>query len=229
MPSFITVPAAMQNRPLLVPGKRLMLFGTYNSDISPTLGFVTNASLTTNVATVTLQLNAGNIPAVNQLITIQQCSDSTFNVVGATITGVSGFNTGDNSTGTVTFALTHANVGSEAVTGNFVAPTPVIPDVCQNVSSMQVTLPFNDPRIDQSRTLVFQAAFPSIPTTALLVAEVSDDDSTYYSLGTVASVTGGVVSGGLLEVSSQSAKFARMTLSNVTGGSSPTAWASISA
>lgn len=230
MPSYFTQPASFQNRPLLIPGKRLFLFGSYNSDNSPTLGRITNVALTSNVATVTLQMTAGVIPVItNQTITIARCSNSVFNVTGSTITAVSGFNTGDNSTGTVSFALTHADVVSAAATGDFVCPTALVPDVCATGSSMQVTPPFNDPRIDQSRTIVFQAAFPSVPTSCTLVAQESEDDSTYYDIGTVASVSGATVTGGFLSVAGQSGKWYRVDLRSVVGGSSPTIWCSISA
>lgn len=229
MPAYMTQPASFQNRPLMVPGKKFYLFGSYNSDISPTLAFVTNVALSGNVATVTLKLTAGNIPTTSQTITIAQCSNTVFNVTGSQITGVSGFNSGDNSAGTVTFALTHADVVSAAATGNVILPTPVGTDACATSSSQQVTLPFNDPRIDQSRTIVFQAGFPSIPTSCTLVAQESDDDVTYYDIGTIASVSGATVTGGLLSVSAQSAKWYRADLRSVIGGTSPTVWCTISA
>lgn len=218
-----------QNVPLLVPGKPLYLLGSLSFSQSSTIAYVTNVAITSNVATVSLQIIAGAVPVQNQLINIQQCSNSVFNVTNKTITGVSGFNTGDNSTGSVTFALAHADVVSVAATGNAIAPIPVTNDVCQNGSSIYAALPYNDPRIDQSRTLVFQASFSSIPTTATLEALASDDGVTFYSLGTIASVTGGVVTGGFLEISAQSAAYVQVELSNVTGGTSPTVWCTVSA
>lgn len=220
---------SFQNVPLMVPGKPLFLLGSLSFSQSPTMAQVTNVALSGNVVTLSLALTAGAIPVVNQLISVQQCSVAAINGTAYTITAVSGFNTGDNSTGTVTFALTHANIVSVAATGNAIAPIPVTADVAQNGSSLYAALPFNDPRIDQSRTLVFQALFPSIPTTATLTAYVSDDGVTFYSIGTIASVAGGVVTGGLLEISAQSAAFVQVQIASVTGGTNPTVWCTVSA
>lgn len=218
-----------QNVPLLVPGKPLYLLGSLSFSQSPTKAQITNVALTTNVVTLSLQLTEGLIPVVNQLINVQQCSQAAINGVNYTITGVSGFNTGDNSTGTVTFALTHANIATIAATGNAIAPIPVTADVCANETSWYAALPYNDPRIDQSRTLVFQCAFPSVPVAATVTAYVSDDGITFYSIGAVATVAGSVVTGGLLEISAQSAAYVQVQVSGVSGGTNPTVWCTVSA
>jgi hypothetical protein len=229
MPAYLTQPASAANRRLLVPGRPEYVFGSRDGKSSDTLSYVTNASLTTNVATLTLKLAAGNVPIVGQLLTMLNCSDSTFNVTGAAITAVAGFNTGDNSTGTVSFALTHANVGSEAVSGYVFMPVPEIAEALVNGASIQVSVPFNDPRIDQSRTITAQMQYPSIPTTCTTTLQTSDDDINYFDVGTVASVSGGVVTGGLLQAQNLSSRYYRLNHSNVTGGTSPTCVGKISA
>lgn len=230
MPSYITQPASFVNRPLLVPGRPHYVFGGYTSTVSPTLAYVTNVSAVGNTATVTLALLAGAIPTTSQLITVQRCSNSNFNAVGATVTAVSGFNTGDNSIGTVSYTLVGiGGVVSAAATGDAVLPVAETSDAAVNGASQQVTVPFNDPRIDQARTITAQCSFPSLPTTATVTLQGSDDDSTYFDIQAVGSVVAGVLVGGLLSVQNLSYRFYRLNLTNVTGGSSPKIIGKISA
>jgi hypothetical protein len=80
-------------------------FGSWNSGVAATSGFLTNVALASNVATVNLTIQNGAIPTTGSLISILGVTPAAFNVTNTALTGVTGFNTGDNSTGTVTFAL----------------------------------------------------------------------------------------------------------------------------
>jgi hypothetical protein len=232
MPSFMTLPASMANRPLLVPGQPKYVFGTYTASTAPTRAILTNVALTSNVATVSLTLIEGAVPTTNQTITVQGCSNSVFNIVAATVTAVSGFNTGDNSAGTVSYAVTHANVGSAAATAQYVVlPVAVLADaLSSNLISQQVALPYNDPRIDQSRTIVTQVSFPSLPTSVTVSLQASDDDINYTTIGTAAVIAGGVfTTGPLAQFTDQAANFYRLSCGTVSGGTLPTIQATIQA
>ena len=130
MPAFSASPSLQV--PLLMPGTPLYLWGSYNDKISPTSMQVSNEALTTNVATLTVKVYSGNIPAVGSLITVTgtQTSSGAFNVTNVALTGV----TIDAVTGagTLTFALTHANVGSTADSGKAVVTTPVVLEAVPN-------------------------------------------------------------------------------------------------
>ena len=73
---------------------------------------VTNFALTSNVATLTGIIIAGNIPAVGDFISTQ---GQPFDVTDATITGVS--INADSGIGTITYAATNADIGSVASGG----------------------------------------------------------------------------------------------------------------
>jgi len=69
---------------------------------------ITNVSLTTNIATITVA--DSTLFAVDDVVNVA-CSNDIFDVTGATITGV------NNTNKTISFSLVHANVTSVAATG----------------------------------------------------------------------------------------------------------------
>ena len=124
MPAFSASPNF--KGPLLLPGTPLYLWGSYNDKVSPTSMQISNVALTSNVATLTVQVYSGNIPAVGSLITVTgtQNTSGLFNVTNVALTGVTINAT--TGAGTVTFALTHANVVSAADAGTAIVPVPVV-------------------------------------------------------------------------------------------------------
>src|SRR5581483_11501297 len=94
-----------------LPGRPAYVFGGYADNVAPTRMLVTNVALTSNVATLNVTVVEGNVPTVGSFITVQgtQQASGAFNVTNIALTGVTLNSAG---VGTVTFALTHANVGS---------------------------------------------------------------------------------------------------------------------
>jgi hypothetical protein len=230
MPSFMTLPASLANRPLLVPGRPQYLFGGYSATTSPTQGYITNISASVNTVTISVVITSVP-PTTAQLITVQGASNSAINAIGATVTGVTGFNTGDLSTGTISYTVNAVGtIASAAGSGTVVLPVAETADaLTSNLISQQVTVPFNDPRIDQARTVTAQVSFPSLPTSVVVTLQDSDDDQTYYDVAAVASVAGGTLTGGFLQVQNSSARFYRLSCGTVVGGSSPTIIGKVSA
>lgn len=114
-----------QSYPMIVPGSPIYLFGGFNDKVGPTVMQVSNVALTSNVATLTVQVTSGNIPANGSFISVQgtQNTSGLFNVTNVALTGVTINAT--TGAGTVTFALTHANVSSTADSGQAIVPQPV--------------------------------------------------------------------------------------------------------
>lgn len=106
---------------MMLPGKLAYSFGGPSAPQGQQIsGNLTNTVLSANVATATLQIRAGDAPPkVGQLISTTGAQRIP-NVSRAAITAVTGFNTGDNSTGTVSYADTAGNVGSAADSGMFI-------------------------------------------------------------------------------------------------------------
>jgi hypothetical protein len=202
------------------PGLPVFLLGTFSYITAPTIMQITNVALTSNVATLTVKVIEGNIPTTAQTIYVT-CDNSIFNGDATTITGV----TIDATTGigTLTYAKTHANVASVAATGLAEAPVVATTDALANGSSVPASLQSNTGP-NNGRSIRFDVTVPSLPTTATITAQsaVTNVDSDYQNLGTVASVTGGTLSGGSAIFTDIIANFVRFNITSVTGGSSPT-------
>lgn len=222
----------------LVQGFPTYLFGgwgpssPYGSALikAPTRFLITQVQLTTNVATITGTVIEGDIPTVpaaNQpasLISVRQTSSNAglFNVSGVAISAVSiNLNTG---VGTISFPLTNANIGATADAGIAVINQPETADALVNGASVPCTMPVQDPKTDSSRTINVVVAFPSLPTTATVVFQAAqlDQDPEYFTIGTVATVSAGAISQGpSQQFQLNQARFFRLNVSGVTGGTNP--------
>jgi hypothetical protein len=125
MPNYNNSPFAPLPQ-VALPGIPVFAFGSFNDRAAPTKMGISQVALTANVATLTVQLYEGNIPAVGSLITVQGTvsAGGAFNVVNVALTGVTINAT--SGAGTVTFALTHANVGATADSGFAIVPQPLV-------------------------------------------------------------------------------------------------------
>lgn len=120
MPAYNASPFSTR-APLILTGQEAYSWGTYAESV-PTLKFlIKNVAITTNVATITVQLWEGVVPVVGQLISTQGLVNIP-NVTNIAITAVTGFTTGDKSNGTIAYALTNANVVSIADSGLALVP-----------------------------------------------------------------------------------------------------------
>lgn len=140
MPAYSLNPLAAI--PLALPGIPTFFWGSLSDRISPTKMTISQVALTSNVATLTVQVIEGNVPVAGQLVTVTgtQTSSGAFNVsqiaiASATINATSG-------AGTITYALTHANVTATADSGLAVAPQIATYEaVTTNENSQAIALP----------------------------------------------------------------------------------------
>ncbi len=216
-----------------VPGIPAYAFGAFDYTSAGMVATITNVALTSNVATVTMTIKEGNIPTTSQLISVK--SDNTiFNVDSAAITGVSF--TAATGVGTVTYAVTHANVTSVAATGTASAPVAPTTDVFANGASVPICIQDNTGP-EEGRTLRATVTIPSLPTAGVVKIQTAVGDpsvaSNYVDLGTVATVTGSALTGGTSNntvaavFTSVNANFVRFIISGTSGGSSPTLYATV--
>jgi len=172
---------------MALPGRPAYVWGGFNDSVAPTKMLVTNVALTTNVATLNVTVVEGNIPAVGSFITVtgtQQASGS-FNVTAVALASVT-----INATtgiGTVTFALTHANVTSIADAGIAIVPQPV---TFETVATSDVTQPVAllDPSEGKSisgfSAEVIWAPGTSVGAVTVLTAD-KNDLAAFQATGTV--------------------------------------------
>lgn len=173
---------------LALPGIPSYLWGSYNDRVSPTKMTVSNVALTSNVATLTVQVIEGNVPVAGQLVTVKGTQQSTgaFNVTAVAIASVS---INANGAGTITFALTHANVSSVADSGLAVAPQAIAFEaVTTNENSAACALPMAQ---DGKSLSGFSAEVVWAPGTSAGAVSVqcSDDNANGGDYQTVSFIT----------------------------------------
>jgi hypothetical protein len=204
---------------LLVAQWPTYLLGSFPADVAPTRFQIADVALASNVATVTGTVIEGNIPAVGSLISIRgtQSGSGEFNVTNAAITAVSINAT--SGQGTISFALTGANLSITADSGLAIIPQPEAGEAIANGASVAAASPFNDSKTDGARTYQAQITFPTIPTACTVALQISevDQDSQYSTVGTVATVSGGAVTQSQAQFTLTTARFLRFLVSGLSG------------
>jgi hypothetical protein len=171
------------------------LFGSREYKTDNMVFAITNVSITSNVATLTVQLesgggptNAGGIglPIVGAKMGVRGTTSNAgvFNEDPATLTATT-VNAATGA-GTLSFALTNANIAATADTGMVVVQSAEIPDlVVQGSASAPFALVFTPDESDNSRCLGLQARWTgTVPTGANVVLQGSnvDDDAQYMTI-----------------------------------------------
>lgn len=202
---------------LALPGTPVYVWGSLSDRIAPTKMTISNVALTSNVATLTVQVIEGNIPAVGQLVTVHgtQTSSGAFNVTAQTITGVS--INAVSGAGTITFALTHANISSTPDSGLAIAPQAITFEaVSTNENSVPVALPMaqDGKSISGFSAEVVWAAGTSAGAVAV---QCSDDNSNGGDYQTVSTIT---YPNTRYDPAGLSAQFVRLSLSTALTGAS---------
>jgi len=225
MPAYVNSPFV---KPILLQkGVPAYLWGSFNSHQGNTRAFVSNVALTTNVATVTVQIVSGEIPTVGSQISIiqTQTSSGVFNVNRATITAVSiNASTGQ---GTISFALTNANIASTADTGTVEVEVPEVGEALAAGASIACAI--QAPDGDSQFTVPCAVTFPVMPTGATIVLQraIRDVNSEYTTIGNAAVVAASAfTTGPVSEFTLERGYVYRFLNSGVTG-TSPTIVAKI--
>ena len=209
MPAYSSSPVAPV--PLALAGDAVYAWGSAKTDVSPTRMLIDHVAITTNVATLNVTVVEGNIPAVGDFITVTGTTTSSgvFNVTAVALTGVT-----INATtgiGTVTYALTNANIGSTANAGiAYVQYALNFETVSLNSVSQAIALAATSPGSGISN---FSVEVSWAPGTSAGVATVQvadrNDDSLYASAGASATITWPATR---LDVSNITANFVRLKL-----------------
>jgi hypothetical protein len=121
MPAYVNT--AFKKPGFLVPGFIDYSWGGFATDVANTKMLITADSISSDVATLYVNVLEGNIPVVGQSISVKNSANSSgaFNGGPYTLTGVTINAT--TGVGTVTFALTASNQGKTADNG-FAVGTP---------------------------------------------------------------------------------------------------------
>lgn len=205
---------------LLQKGVPAYLFGTFDYGRGNTNLYITNVALTTNVATITVQVLNGPAPRVGDILSIIGSASTAglFNVNSATITATTINNT--TGAGTLTFALTHADVGTAADSGTVIVEPMPIGETVAAIKSLAVCV--QAPEGDSQFTLPASITFSTLPTaiTVTLQVAIMDIDSEYTNTTTVWTVSGTAFTAGpVVQITLQRGYFYRFIGSGLTLGS----------
>ena len=223
MPAYITNPLDGVP-PMLLPGVPGYSLGSFNADTPDAKMLVSKVAINgSNVATLTVQLVEGNIPAVGSLISVRGTQTTTsggapnFNVSNVALTAVSI----DPLTGagTVSFALTSTTIATTPDAGEAVVK---VPEVAESITGGKKGLQFSMQSVSglasNSRDVSWALATPSAPASFSATLEVADVDreSEYTAIDTATAV-------GVRQVIGVRANFIRINFGTVSGGTNPTA------
>lgn len=187
---------------------------------------VTSVAITSNVATLGVNLLEGLIPIVGALVSVQGTQTVTsggapnFNITNVALTAVS-INS-STGVGTISFALSSSNISTISDAGIALVPSQETAEAMANGSGQQFAMPSMQGLASNSRDVSWVIATPSAPsafTANLQVADV-DQDAEYTTIDTTTAT-------GLRIVTGVRANFIRINYSGVSGGSNPTSIAKI--
>lgn len=203
------------------PGLPVYLLGSFSYTTAPTRMNITNVALTSNVATLTVKVIEGNLPVAGQLIYVSGCSNTAFNnATGIAISSVSFTNSPEDGIGTVSYALTHADVVSAAATGRAVAPVAEVGEALADGASVACALQANvgpenpfDIRVDVS----FPSAGSITAVTLTAQSAALDIDSEYQDLAQIVTVSSGTPTSASIVVPDVMARFIRIKTSSLSG------------
>src|SRR5271170_3360965 len=218
MPAYINSP--FQKPLLLMKGVATYVIGSFDYKVGDSRLYLTNSALTTDVATVTVQLVIGPTPKVGDLISIinSTAGSAALNVNRAVITGVTINAT--TGAGTITFALTNADITSVADAGTVITePAEVGESIATTYNSIPVMV--QAPEGDSQFTIPFSVTSGATNTamTATLQRALKSSSNEWTNTTTVVTKTGATTytAGPVVEATLERAYLYRIAITAVTG------------
>jgi hypothetical protein len=180
MPPYPNNP--FQTPQLAQKGVPTYLLGAFDFKVANSRFYLTNVALTSDVATLTVQLLGGPMPKVGDLVSVVNSNSTTglFNVNRATITAVA--IDAKTGAGTLTFALTHADVAGAADSGTVITESSPVPETL--VAGASQACVFQMPDEGSQFTVPVAVNFPTLPTAATvhLQAALRNIDSEFTNV-----------------------------------------------
>jgi hypothetical protein len=203
---------------LLQPGTPGYAFGSKDTSFPTTLLQITNVALTSNVATVTVLVREGKIPTVGSLISVTGTATSSglFNVSNVSISTVS-IDSG-TGIGTITFALSNADVPSAPDSGQGYVPIPEVPETLAVQKSQAFAIQNS---IGRGYFITWAYTCPSAPAAISIQLEgaANNNDSEFTAIGSAATTTSGYTE--TVAQVPNLVNFVRVHVTSTSGGSSP--------
>lgn len=149
-----------------VSGTPIYFYGSLNQDQQDTLMQVTSVACASNVATIGVTIQQGNIPIVGNLIWVTGTvsASGAYNVSGVAIASITAVSA-SAGTYTITYACTTANLATTADAGKALVPVQEVAETLANNTSVAIYVPSQEPVDNGARTITVSATFPTIQAT----------------------------------------------------------------
>ena len=175
---------------LLVAGTPSYVFGSYNDKTGPTTGYVLSDSSIGTTATINVKIMSGNIPIVGSLITVVGTASSAgaFNSTNSTVTAVSSPQSPDTGFYSISYTIASTTQATTADAGQFIIPQIEVGDALTSTgASIEVASPFNNPEMQEGKSITVSVSFPTAPTSATVVIQGANlnADSEFQTIGTI--------------------------------------------
>lgn len=146
-----------------VSGTPIYFYGSLNQDQQDTLMQVTSVACASNVATIGVTIQQGNIPVVGNLIWVTGTTNASgaYNVSGVAIASVTAVSA-SAGTYTLTYACTTADLSTAAAAGKAIVPVQEVPEAVAANTSAAVYVPSQEPVDNGARTITVAVEFPTI-------------------------------------------------------------------
>jgi hypothetical protein len=167
MPTFVapTTYAASTGK-VAISGRPAYFYGSLNEEQQDMLAQVTSVACASNVATIGITIQQGNVPAVGNLIWVQGTANASgaYNVSGVAIASVTAVSA---SAGTylLTYACTTADLSTAAAAGKAIVPVQEVAEAVAANTSVAFYVPSQEPVDNGQRTITVACTFPTIQAT----------------------------------------------------------------
>ena len=165
MPAYVT-PVGYNARPeVAVSGQPAYFYGSFPRDTQDMIAQITSVACASNVATIVMTIQQGNIPVVGNLISVQgtQSASGAYNVSRVAIATISG--TASTGVYTVTYACTTADLTTTADAGKAIVPIQEVAEAVAANTSVAIYVPSQEPVDNGQRTITVSVTFPTIQAT----------------------------------------------------------------
>ena len=225
MPSYVSAPNGV--RSALQMGIPAYSAGSFNSSVANARMYVTASQVVSNVVTLFVVMQEGNIPTVGQTAYVTGTSNGSASLnqpTGVTLTGVS--ITASTGVGSITYAQTTTAFAKATDGGLVIVPTQEVGDtLASNTKYLQFAVPSpigETAGVTNTVTWSTVIAGGPSPATINLQGSIVDIDSEYATLDSSTNTTGET-----RYISNVAFNFYRITSGTITGGTSPTLIAKI--
>jgi hypothetical protein len=224
MPAYATSPFA-QPPNMLLSGDVGYSFGSMAKNTPTSRLQVTSVAIASNVCTLGVTLLEGLVPTAGSLISVQGTSTDSgvANVTNVAITSVSGFTTGDDSTGTIVYPATGSNQSTTPDSGTALVPVPeVYETVTTGEKGQAFAVPLVAPAQNSGDSIAWSYFFqtgaqPGTASVQLQGAQF-DVDAQYSVIDSGTSTSGETRTASLSNIKP---KFLRVVMATLSSGTSP--------